>query len=141
MPEQKPNSQFVHVVAAVIWHPSQVNTLLISKRQKGQHLEYHWELPGGKVDSGEPPVQALNRELLEELDIKVKKSNPFMQVKHRYTDRNILLDVWEVTSFDGKAIGCEGQEICWAPIIELDDFQFPEADIPVLNAIKNSAKA
>ena len=138
---ENPNSDFIHVVAAIIWHPSKLNTLLISQRQKGKHLQDHWELPGGKLDSGESREQALKRELLEELNIQVVESKPFMQVKHCYTDRNILLDVWLVTAFSGEAEGCEGQEICWISIFELDDFPFPEADIPILQAIKNSVIA
>lgn len=132
-------SDFIHVVAAIIWHPGKSNTLLISQRQKGKHLQHHWELPGGKLDSGESREQALKRELREELNIQIIESKPFMQVEHCYTDRNILLDVWLVTNFNGEAEGREGQKICWTSIGELDDFQFPEADIPILQAIKNSA--
>ena len=138
---EKTKASFIHVVAAIIWHPSKLNTLLISERQKGKHLQHHWELPGGKLDFGESREQALKRELQEELNIRVVESKPFMQVKHCYTDRNILLDVWLVTAFSGEAEGREGQKICWASIGELDDFRFPEADIPVLQAIKNSAIA
>jgi len=132
---------FIHVVAAIIWHPSKTDRLLISKRQEGAHLQHHWELPGGKLDKNESREQALHRELQEELNILVLESKPFMQVQHCYSDRNILLDVWVVTSFRGEAKGCEGQEIRWISIDKLDDFQFPEADIPILNAIRNNAIA
>ena len=135
---EKTETDFIHVVAAIIWHPSKLNTLLISQRQKGKHLQHHWELPGGKLDSGESREQALKRELQEELNIEVIESEPFMQVKHCYADRNILLDVWLITAFIGEAEGCEGQKIYWARIDELDDFSFPEADIQILQAIKNS---
>lgn len=134
-------TDFIPVVAAIIWHPSKSNTLLISQRQKGKHLQHHWELPGGKIDSGESREQALKRELQEELSIEVLESKPFMQVRHCYSDRNILLDVWLVTAFGGEAKGCEGQKVCWARIDELDNFRFPEADIPILQAIKSSAIA
>ena len=138
---QNSEADFIHVVAAIIWHPSKLNTLLISQRQKGKHLQHHWELPGGKLDSGESREQALKRELKEELNIGVIESKPFMQVKHCYADRNILLDVWLVTAFSGEAEGCEGQKVCWTSVGELDNFRFPEADIPILLAIKNSAIA
>jgi len=139
--KRKAKTDFIHVVAAIIWHPSKLNTILISQRQKGKHLQHYWELPGGKLDSGESREQALNRELLEELNIEVLESKPFMEVKHCYSDRKILLDVWQVTAYSGEAEGCEGQKICWASIDELNDYHFPEADIPILQAIKNSVIA
>ena len=141
MHEFESASDFTHVVAAIIWHPSQPHRLLISQRQKGKHLQHHWELPGGKLDKDESREQALHRELLEELNILPIESKPFMQVRHCYSDRNILLDVWVVTSFRGEAKGCEGQEIRWISVDDLDNFQFPEADIPILDAIRNNVTA
>lgn len=129
------------MVAAIIWHPRQVGSFLISQRQQGKHLEHFWELPGGKKEPGETRARALQRELSEEVNIRVIDTSPFMQVKHEYRDRSILLDVWQVSSFDGNATGSEGQEIRWITIDELNNYRFPDADIPVLEAIKNSAKA
>ena len=81
------------MVAAIIWHPRQADTLLISQRQQGKHLEHFWELPGGKKEPGETRERALKRELSEEVNIHVIGPRPFMQVKHDYGDRFILLDV------------------------------------------------
>ena len=128
-----------HVVAAIIWQPGNDHKFLISKRQKGKHLEGLWELPGGKIEPGESRRQALERELREEIDIVPVKVRGFKQVSHQYEDRNILLDVWEVASFNGNVIPREGQELRWIAIDDLDRFQFPEADIPVIQAIANIA--
>ena len=128
-----------HVVAAIIWQPGNDHKFLISKRQKGKHLEGFWELPGGKIEPGESRRQALERELREEIDIVPVKVRGFKQVSHQYEDRNILLDVWEVASFNGNVIPREGQELRWIAIDDLDRFQFPEADIPVIQAIANIA--
>ena len=129
-----------HVVAAIIWQPGKDLRFLISKRQKGKHLEDYWELPGGKLESGESCRQALDRELCEEIDIVPVNASRFKQVSHQYKDRNILLDVWEVTSFKGNVIACEGQELQWIAIDDLDRYRFPEADIPVLRAIANISR-
>ncbi len=59
----------------------------------------------------------------------------------KYKDRNILLDVWLVNVFAGKVRGRENQEIRWIVVDEVDSYQFPDADIPVINAIKNNAIA
>jgi 8-oxo-dGTP diphosphatase len=127
------------VVAALIWHPHSSNTFLISKRQKGKHLEGLWEFPGGKMKSGETPLQALQRELKEEVAIIALSVDPYQQVLHHYPDRNILLDVWEVKSFQGSVDACEGQEIKWIAVDQLAHYRFPDADLAVLETIVSSA--
>ena len=91
------------------------------------------------MEANETRLQALSRELKEELGITPIDSKAFMQVKHQYDDRNVLLDVWMVNSFSGEVSGCESQEICWMSLDDLDAYRFPEADIPVFNAITNNA--
>lgn len=91
------------------------------------------------MEVDETPLQALQRELMEEINIMPLDASPYKQVRHSYEDRNILLDVWEVKSFKGSLSALEGQEISWVSISQLDQFRFPDADIPVLNAIVNNA--
>ena len=136
--EKFPSSEYIHVVAAIIWLPGSNDRLLISQRQKGKHLQDYWELPGGKIESGESRRQALDRELSEEINIVPLKASSFKQVSHKYQDRNILLDVWEVTSFKGEVKPREGQEVRWVAIDQLTEYQFPAADIPILEAIVNN---
>ena len=131
--------EHIHVVAALIWLPGSSDRLLISKRQKGKHLEDYWELPGGKIEPGESRRQALDRELREEINIVPVNASSFKQVSHRYQDRNILLDVWEVTSFKGDVKPREGQEVRWVTVGQLVEYQFPAADIPIIEAITNNA--
>lgn len=141
MGETKSTDDFIHVVAAIIWHPLEENKILISRRKKGSHLEDYWELPGGKLESGESRLEGLQREISEELNITVTRSKPFKQVKHQYSDRNILLDVWIVANFTGSLHGRENQEIRWITIDDIDCYRFPDADVPIFEAIKSNGKA
>jgi 8-oxo-dGTP diphosphatase len=59
-----------------------------------------------------------------------------MQVSHAYTDKKVLLDVWEVTQFLGEVHGREGQDVQWVPVADLSGLEFPEADRSVLDAIR-----
>jgi 8-oxo-dGTP diphosphatase len=135
----------IHVVAAIIWQqnkpqPGKLN-FLIAQRPKGKHLEDYWEFPGGKLEPGESPWQALQRELAEEISILPTKASPYIQVYHRYPDRNILLDVWLVEEYRGEVMSGEGQQLRWINLSQVDRYRLPAADLPVIEAIKNSAKA
>ncbi len=135
------SNDYIHVVAALIWQPHSNHSLLISKRQTGKHLEGFWEFPGGKMEAGETPLQALRRELREELGIIALEVDPCQQVLHHYPDQNILLDVWEVKSFQGSVVAREGQELKWVAVDQLVRYRFPDADLPVLETIVSSALA
>ena len=132
---------YLHVVAAIIWHRLGDGRFLIARRQKGKHLEDFWELPGGKLEGGESRWQGLQRELAEEIDIHAVKGHPYLQVYHRYPERNILLDTWIVEEYRGEVVAREDQVIAWVEIGTLGDYRFPAADLPILEAIKRTAKA
>ncbi len=132
---------FYHVVAAIICRPEVDSSLLISKRQKGKHLEGLWELPGGKLELGETRIEGLRRELKEEIDIFCTDSEPFKQVRYEYENCSILLDVWEVHAFEGEVQAREGQEVRWINVDNIGKYQFPAADQPIIDAIANNAKA
>lgn len=61
-----------------------------------------------------------------------------MDVGHRYEDYSVLLRVALVTEFSGKEAGLEGQEIAWVPLKELKDLEFPEANGPILEKLRQS---
>ena len=132
----------IHVVAAVIYAAPGINQILIAKRPDHLHQGGLWEFPGGKVDQGESPWQALVRELREELDINVTKAEPMMQLSHDYSDKPVMLDIWQVTGFEGQARGVEGQECCWVSVAEIvadnSHYQFPAANRVILERLKSS---
>ncbi|TBV16198.1 Nudix family hydrolase [Stutzerimonas kirkiae] len=124
----------IHVAAAVI--RSADGRILIAKRPLDKHQGGLWEFPGGKVEAGESVEAALARELVEELGIRVTRARPLIQVRHAYPDKQVLLDVWEVSAFEGEAHGAEGQPLAWVQARDLPDYQFPAANLPIIAAAR-----
>ncbi|MCD5993356.1 Nudix family hydrolase [Pseudomonas sp. CDFA 602] len=124
----------VHVAAAVIRGAD--GKILIAKRADSQHQGGLWEFPGGKVEAGETVQVALARELREELGIEVFAARPLIKVQHDYPDKQVLLDVWEVSEFTGEPHGAEGQPLAWVSARELADYDFPEANKPIVAAAR-----
>jgi len=124
----------VHVAAAVIRGAN--GKILIARRADSQHQGGLWEFPGGKVEPGEAVQAALARELQEELGIVVTAARPLIKVKHDYPDKQVLLDVWEVSSFTGEPHGAEGQPLAWVSSRELPEYEFPAANQPIVAAAR-----
>lgn len=133
-PDSGGHAREVHVVAGVI--RNERGEVLIARRRPGTHLGGRWEFPGGKVEPDETPLDALRRELDEELGIVVSGVSPLITVSHRYPDKRVRLAFWRVESFRGDPVGREGQEVAWAAPQALDGYAFPEADRAVLKAIR-----
>ena len=124
----------VHVVAGALFDAA--GRVLVARRIGGTHLAGLWEFPGGKLMPGESRGDGLARELYEELGIRVLAARPIIWVRHRYPDRDIVLDVWRVDSYDGEPYGREGQPVRWRNPRDLDGTEFPPADAPVLAALQ-----
>jgi 8-oxo-dGTP diphosphatase len=124
--------EYLHVVAAVIRGDD--SRILLAQRPAHQHQGGKWEFPGGKVESGETPLQGLQRELHEELGINVQQAQPLIKVRYVYPERAVLLDVWEVTAFSGIAHGREGQLVEWCTAEQLPTLEFPPANYPIVTA-------
>ncbi|MCU1717607.1 Nudix family hydrolase [Pseudomonas sp. 5P_3.1_Bac2] len=124
----------IHVAAAVIRNDQ--GQILLAKRPDDKHQGGLWEFPGGKVEAGESVEQALSRELFEELGIRPTTARPLIQVRHAYTDKSVLLDVWEVSAFTGEPHGAEGQPLAWVSPRQLNDYEFPAANQPIMAAAR-----
>ena len=124
----------VHVAAAVI--RDSAGKILIARRADTQHQGGLWEFPGGKVEDGEAVEAALGRELQEELGIQVTAARPLIKVRHDYPDKQVLLDVWEVSGFTGEPHGAEGQPLAWVSARELAGYEFPAANQPIVAAAR-----
>ena len=128
----------VHVAAAVIRDGA--GKILIARRADTQHQGGLWEFPGGKVEADESVESALARELHEELGIVVAAARPLIKVRHDYPDKQVLLDVWEVSAFSGEPHGAEGQPLAWVPARELINYEFPAANQPIVAAARLPAE-
>ena len=124
----------VHVVAGVIQDPR--GRILLARRTEGRDLAGLWEFPGGKVDAGETPEQALARELYEELGIRIVSSAPLIAVPQAYRNKRIVLDVRRIGAWSGNAVGREQQALAWAPPAKLASYPMPPADRPVVAALR-----
>src|SRR5690554_4687320 len=111
--------------------------VLIARRQAHQHQGNLWEFPGGKCEADETSLQALQREVLEEVDLHVDQAEPLMKISHDYAERLVVLDVWRVTAFRGNAIGREGQLLEWCALAELKNRAFPEANLQIIERLQS----
>ena len=124
----------IHVVAGVIQDAR--GRILLARRTAGRDLAGMWEFPGGKVDPGENPEQALARELHEELGIRIKDCTPLIAVPQAYRDKRIVLDVRRIGAWSGSAVGRERQALAWVPPDKLASYPMPTADRPVVAALR-----
>ena len=109
--------------------------VLVVKRPPGKPMAGLWEFPGGKVEPSETIAEALSRELQEELGVLVEAAEPFMVIDHDYGDKQVRLDVYQVTRWQGEAQGLEGQPLAWKLPVELTGWPFPAANTPILQRL------
>ncbi|MGH8554200.1 MAG: Nudix family hydrolase [Gammaproteobacteria bacterium] len=124
----------LHVAVGVI--VNERGEVLVATRKATACHGGLWEFPGGKVEPGERVTQALERELFEELGITMISYRPFIQVQHIDQDREVFLDCWRVEQWRGIAHGREGQAITWSGAADLDEKAFPEANKPIITALR-----
>lgn len=127
----------IHVVAGVIADVR--GRILLARRTEGRDLAGLWEFPGGKVDPGETPEQALVRELREELGIEARVGEAVIEVPQRYPHKRLRLDVRRIASWTGSVKGLDGQALAWVPPHKLASYAMPDADRPVVAALRQPA--
>ena len=125
----------IQVVAAVL--RDRAGRVLIAERPAGKPMAGFWEFPGGKLEPGEPAFDALRRELHEELGIRVRHAYRMLRFSHVYPEREVELDVWRVTAWEGAPGSQEGQDLEWVLPEEMRDWQLLPADEPIVAALKH----
>ena len=110
--------------------------VLIAQRPAGKHLAGAWEFPGGKLEPAEARTQGLARELREEIGIAIRDPRPLLRVRHEYAYGRVLLDVWIVRRFSGRARGLDGQALRWVRRTELASADLLPADRPIVAALR-----
>jgi len=111
--------------------------VLLAQRPPGKQLAGLWEFPGGKIDAGERPEQALARELGEELGIDacVSCMQPLAFASHAYEDFHLLMPLFVCRRWDGLVSPREGQALHWARPRDLRKFPMPPADAPLIDPL------
>ena len=129
--------RIVFVVAAAL--VDRDNRVLIAQRPAGKTLAGLWEFPGGKLDPGETPEEALVRELHEELGVTVCLTclAPFTFASHTYDDFHLMMPLYVCRNWEGEVSPREGQQIKWVKARDLTDYPMPPADIPLIPWLKD----
>ncbi len=126
------------LVAAVALIDSD-SRILIARRPEGKSMAGLWEFPGGKVDPGETPEQALVRELAEELGIETRGSclAPIAFASHGYETFHLLMPVYACRVWRGTPRPREGQTLKWVAVGDLRDYPMPPADVPLIAQLRD----
>ncbi len=122
------------VAAAVIERPD--GTFLLAQRPAGKPYPGYWEFPGGKIEAGEEPRRALDRELEEELGIRVAEASPWITRVYEYTHATVRLHFFRVTAWEGEPRPLEDQAIAWQAAQEPEVAPMLPANAPVLAALR-----
>ena len=115
------------------------NRVLLAQRPVGKSLAGLWEFPGGKLEQGETPEQALIRELSEELSITVKQDclSPLTFASHTYEKFHLLMPLYICRRYQGIPRGAEGQKLKWVKAADLNQYPMPDADKPLVPILKD----
>ena len=110
-------------------------TVLLTRRPDGSRHAGKWEFPGGKLEAGESPVDCLQRELREELDLEVQVGTIYDVIYHRYDFGPILLLTYECTPLSETIRNLQVAEHRFVPLNQLERYDLLPADLPLVKKL------
>lgn len=124
----------IDVVVGIVKRDGKV---LVGQRPEGKPYSGYWEFPGGKIEKEELALDALRRELSEELGIAVMQAESWFEHCHQYPDKIVLLKIWQVKEFLGEPQAKEGQCLRWVTFPEILALQLLAGNWPIIDKIKS----
>ncbi len=123
----------IPVVAALIVRDGR---LLIARRPEGKHMAGRWEFPGGKLECGESPEEAIEREIREELAAEIRAGRVYQAIAYSYPEKDVLLLFYAASVVSGEPRPVEEAEIRWITLEELDEYTFAPVDAMLVERLK-----
>jgi 8-oxo-dGTP diphosphatase len=121
------------VVAGLVTADGKV---LVTQRRADQSLPLKWEFPGGKIESGEGPVEALARELREEIGVEVEVGRVWEVLFHAYESFDLLMLVYHCVVASGEPRCVEVADLAWCAPSELSRYDILPADLPLVKRLQ-----
>lgn len=129
----------VRVVAAVIRAVNNENKPVIFATQRGYgEFKGGWEFPGGKIESGETPQQALKREIMEELDTEIAVGELIDTIEYDYPNFHLSMDCFWCEVIHGELILKEAEDAKWLTKEHLADVKWLPADVTLIEKIREA---
>lgn len=123
-----------NIGVAVIWNKQ--GKILIDRRRPEGLMGGLWEFPGGKLEPGETVQDCIKREIQEELAIWVEVGDHLITIDHTYSKFHVTLNVYHCRHESGEPQPIECDEIRWVTVDELPSYEFPIANLQIIQALK-----